>query len=164
MAGSSASGCGCGRCRAQSGVAPAWESPSSRAVLEERSDKQRTSPSGSDRGGARVYDGALGVQSTAIPPGASTRANAVRRAIATSLPTSIYSSTLLDRYCVSARPPLSISIEVVTITDSIPRAEPTHVTVICPGRKPPFLAVKHPARPYKSTIERRVTVGNGGGT
>jgi hypothetical protein len=118
MAGSSASGCGCGRCRAQSGVAPAWESPSSRAVLEERSGKQRTSPSGSDRGGARVYDGALGVQSTAIPPGASTRANAVRRATATSLPTSIYSSTRLDRYCVSARPPLSISIEVVTITDS----------------------------------------------
>jgi hypothetical protein len=27
----------------------------------------------------------------------------------------------------------------------------------CPGRKPPFLAVKHPARPYKSTIENQST-------
>ena len=27
----------------------------------------------------------------------------------------------------------------------------------CPGRKPPFLAVKHPARPYKRTIENRFT-------
>jgi hypothetical protein len=26
-----------------------------------------------------------------------------------------------------------------------------------PGRKPPFLAVKRPARPYKSTIETRFT-------
>jgi hypothetical protein len=27
----------------------------------------------------------------------------------------------------------------------------------CPGRKPPFLAVKRPARPYKSAIEKRFT-------
>jgi hypothetical protein len=29
----------------------------------------------------------------------------------------------------------------------------------CPGQKPPFLAVKRSARPYKSTIENRFTVG-----
>jgi hypothetical protein len=27
----------------------------------------------------------------------------------------------------------------------------------CPGRKPPFLAAKHPARPYKRTVENRFT-------
>ena len=27
----------------------------------------------------------------------------------------------------------------------------------CAGRNPPFLAVKHPARPYKSAIENRCT-------
>jgi hypothetical protein len=27
----------------------------------------------------------------------------------------------------------------------------------CPGRKPPFLTVKRPARPYKSAIENRFT-------
>jgi hypothetical protein len=30
----------------------------------------------------------------------------------------------------------------------------------CPARKPPFWAVKRPARPYKSAIQTRVTVGN----
>jgi hypothetical protein len=30
----------------------------------------------------------------------------------------------------------------------------------CPGRKPPFFAVKRPARPYKTAIENRFTVGN----
>jgi hypothetical protein len=29
------------------------------------------------------------------------------------------------------------------------------VRVDCPGRKPPFLAVKRPARPYKSAIQKR---------
>jgi hypothetical protein len=28
----------------------------------------------------------------------------------------------------------------------------------CPGPKPPFLAVKRPARPYKSAIQHRSTV------
>ena len=31
---------------------------------------------------------------------------------------------------------------------------------IYPGRKPPFLAVKRPARPYKSAIQKRFTMGN----
>ena len=30
----------------------------------------------------------------------------------------------------------------------------------CPGREPPFSAVKHPVRPYKNTIQNRFTVGN----
>ena len=30
----------------------------------------------------------------------------------------------------------------------------------CPGQKPPFWAVKHPARPYRSAIENRCTSGN----
>ena len=30
----------------------------------------------------------------------------------------------------------------------------------CPARRPPFWAVKRPARPYKSAIQTRVTVGN----
>ena len=34
---------------------------------------------------------------------------------------------------------------------------------VCPGRKPPLLAVKHPARPYKSAIRNRFTVGNAKG-
>jgi hypothetical protein len=33
----------------------------------------------------------------------------------------------------------------------------------CPGPKPPFLAVKRPAHPYKSAIENRSTVGNAKG-
>jgi hypothetical protein len=33
----------------------------------------------------------------------------------------------------------------------------------CPGRKPPFLAVKRPARPYKSAIQNRFTVENAKG-
>jgi hypothetical protein len=35
--------------------------------------------------------------------------------------------------------------------------------VHCPGRKPPFLAVKRPARPYKSAIETQFTMGNAKG-
>jgi hypothetical protein len=31
---------------------------------------------------------------------------------------------------------------------------------ICPGRQPPFWAVKHSVRPYKSAIETVSTVGN----
>jgi hypothetical protein len=34
----------------------------------------------------------------------------------------------------------------------------------CPGRKPPFSAVKRPARPYKSATQTRFTVGNAKGT
>jgi hypothetical protein len=34
---------------------------------------------------------------------------------------------------------------------------------LCPGRKPPFWAVKRHARPYKSTIESRFTVENAKG-
>ena len=34
------------------------------------------------------------------------------------------------------------------------------VVVRCVGRKPPFLAIKHPARPYKSAIQNRFTVKN----
>jgi hypothetical protein len=30
----------------------------------------------------------------------------------------------------------------------------------CPGRKPPFLAIEQPARPYKTTTERRFTTEN----
>jgi hypothetical protein len=30
----------------------------------------------------------------------------------------------------------------------------------CPGQRPPCLAVKRPARPYKSRIENRVVVGS----
>ena len=44
------------------------------------------------------------------------------------------------------------------------RAQPFEVVEVpaaaegdCPGRKPPLLAVKHPVRPYKSTIENRFT-------
>jgi hypothetical protein len=33
----------------------------------------------------------------------------------------------------------------------------------CPGRKPPFWAIKHPARPYKGAIQNRFTVGNNKG-
>jgi hypothetical protein len=32
-----------------------------------------------------------------------------------------------------------------------------------PGQKPPFLAVNHPARPYKPTNQNRCTVGNATG-
>ena len=32
--------------------------------------------------------------------------------------------------------------------------------VTCPGRKPPFLAVKPPARPHKSALQNLFTVGN----
>ena len=32
---------------------------------------------------------------------------------------------------------------------------PFVVPDVCPGRKTPFLAVKHPAHPYKSAIENR---------
>jgi hypothetical protein len=28
------------------------------------------------------------------------------------------------------------------------------------GRKPPFVAVKRPARPYKTAVENRFTMGN----
>ena len=35
--------------------------------------------------------------------------------------------------------------------------------VRCPGRKPPFFAVKRPARPYKSAIEKRFRWGNAKG-
>jgi hypothetical protein len=34
---------------------------------------------------------------------------------------------------------------------------------LCPGRKPPCLAVKRPARPHKSAIENRFTAGNATG-
>ena len=33
----------------------------------------------------------------------------------------------------------------------------------CPGRNPPFLAVKRPARPYKSPIQTRFAMGNAEG-
>jgi hypothetical protein len=33
----------------------------------------------------------------------------------------------------------------------------------CPGRKPPCLAVKRPARPYKSAIQNRFTAENAQG-
>ena len=33
----------------------------------------------------------------------------------------------------------------------------------CPGRKPPKWAGKRPARPYKNTIENRITVENAKG-
>ena len=33
----------------------------------------------------------------------------------------------------------------------------------CPGQKPPFLAVKRPARPYKTTIQNRFTMANAKG-
>jgi hypothetical protein len=42
--------------------------------------------------------------------------------------------------------------EVVNRAESVERD--------CPGPKPPFLAVTRPARPYKSTTERRFTMGN----
>ena len=34
---------------------------------------------------------------------------------------------------------------------------------LCPGREPPFLAVKRPARPYKRAIQTRFTMGNAEG-
>ena len=34
---------------------------------------------------------------------------------------------------------------------------------VCPGPKPPFLAVKRPARPHKSAIENRFAMGNAKG-
>jgi hypothetical protein len=37
------------------------------------------------------------------------------------------------------------------------------VTDACPGRKPPFSAVKHPARPYKNAMENRLKQENGNG-
>ena len=33
----------------------------------------------------------------------------------------------------------------------------------CPGQKPPFLAVKRPARPYKTATQNRFTMGNTNG-
>jgi hypothetical protein len=42
------------------------------------------------------------------------------------------------------------------------KIEPT-VPRICPGRKPPFWAVKCPAHPYKSGIQNRFTVENAKG-
>jgi hypothetical protein len=33
----------------------------------------------------------------------------------------------------------------------------------CPGRKPPFLAVKRPPRPYKIAIQKPFTVENAKG-
>jgi hypothetical protein len=33
----------------------------------------------------------------------------------------------------------------------------------CPGREPPFLAVKRPARPYKSAIQNLFTMRNAEG-
>jgi hypothetical protein len=41
---------------------------------------------------------------------------------------------------------------------TLSRPAPTY-----PGRKPPLLAVKRPARPYKSAMENRFTVGNADG-
>jgi hypothetical protein len=35
------------------------------------------------------------------------------------------------------------------------RSSPPSRTPHCPSRKPPFLAVKHTARPYKSAIQNR---------
>jgi hypothetical protein len=34
------------------------------------------------------------------------------------------------------------------------------VGVDCPGRKPPFMAVKRPARPYKSPTQNRFAAEN----
>jgi hypothetical protein len=34
---------------------------------------------------------------------------------------------------------------------------------VCPGRKPPFLAVKHPARPYKRAVQTRFTMDSAKG-
>ena len=36
----------------------------------------------------------------------------------------------------------------------------TRLPASCPGRKPPFLAVKHPPRPYKRAIQHRFTMEN----
>jgi hypothetical protein len=30
---------------------------------------------------------------------------------------------------------------------------------VCPGRKPPFLCVKRPARPYKNAIQKQIYIG-----
>jgi hypothetical protein len=35
--------------------------------------------------------------------------------------------------------------------------------LLCPGQKPPFLAVTHTPRPYESTIQKRFTMGNAKG-
>ena len=39
----------------------------------------------------------------------------------------------------------------------------TRLPQSCPGRKPSFSVVKRPARPYKSAIQNRYTVGNAKG-
>jgi hypothetical protein len=36
-------------------------------------------------------------------------------------------------------------------------------TLYCPGRKAPFLAVKRPVHPYKSSIQTRFSMGNAKG-
>jgi hypothetical protein len=44
------------------------------------------------------------------------------------------------------------------------RSQPLESSEIhCPGRNPPFLAVKRPARPHKSAIQTRVTMENAKG-
>ena len=56
---------------------------------------------------------------------------------------------------VSAATPTSIArpteFLLVALRSSVSLAVAT--AVICPGRKPPFLSVKHPVRQYKSAIE-----------
>jgi hypothetical protein len=51
--------------------------------------------------------------------------------------------------CGTPRGPLELSAPGRD-DNQVPRAD---LEVDCPGRKPPFLAVKRPARPYKSAIE-----------
>ena len=52
-------------------------------------------------------------------------------------------------------------------TCAVERVLPQHPALVlhgrfahCPGRKPPFWAGKRPARPYKSGVQNRFTVGN----
>ncbi len=59
---------------------------------------------------------------------------------------------------------LAILVQVEHREGKLGRLGRGNFFVHCPGRKPPFLAVKRPARPaYKPAIERRCTAGNAKG-
>ena len=61
---------------------------------------------------------------------------------------------------------LGVARRVVRIGEVICQREerrPPRGDRYCPGRKPPFLAVKCPVRPYKNAIENRLTQENANG-
>jgi hypothetical protein len=43
---------------------------------------------------------------------------------------------------------------------AVPSGRPLALALACAGRKPPIWAVKRPARPYKTAMRNRFTMGN----